>query len=132
MRKFGQTVIALTVAGLSLAGCGLFTPNPPSLHVEFESTPSGAEARTSMGQSCTTPCAVSVPVSLSDFTVSFTLADFQPVTIPVRVTGSPAGVLSPGTTNIEPNPVVAQLQPIAPPPKPAPVRPKNRKQAQAQ
>ena len=89
------------------------------MQIELESTPPGADARTSMGQSCTTPCAVNVPIPETDFSVSYTLNDFQPVTVPVRVSGSQAGFLSPGTTRIDPNPVVAELQPIAPPPKPA-------------
>jgi len=51
----------------------------------------------------------------------------------VRVNGNPAGFLTPGTTRIEPNPVVAELQPIAPPPKPPrkPARPKKPKPAAA-
>jgi hypothetical protein len=72
-----------------------------------------------MGQGCKTPCAVNVPIPETDFSVSYTLNDFQPATVSVRVSGSPAGFLSPGTTRIEPNPVVAELQPVAPPPKPA-------------
>lgn len=96
------------------------------MQVELESTPPGADARTSMGQSCRTPCTVNIPIPETDFSVSYTLNDFLPVTIPVRVSGNPAGFLTPGTTRIEPNPVVAELQPIAPPPKPPrkPSRPK--------
>jgi hypothetical protein len=99
------------------------------MQVDLESTPPGADARLSMGQGCTTPCSVSIAVPETDFSVSFTLNDFKPVTIPVRVSGNPAGFLAVGTTRIEPNPVVAQLEPVAPPPKPArkPVRAKKPK-----
>jgi hypothetical protein len=100
------------------------------MQVDLESTPPGADARTSTGSGCKTPCSVSVPIPETDFSVSFTLNDFKPVTIPVRVSGSAAGFLAPGTTRIEPNPVVAQLEPVAPPPKPArkPTRPKKPKE----
>jgi len=122
-----RRVIVLAITGLSLAGCSSTPNRQPSMQVELESTPPGADARTSMGQSCRTPCTVNIPIPETDFSVSYTLNDFLPVTIPVRVSGNPAGFLTPGTTRIEPNPVVAELQPVAPPPKPArkPVRPKK-------
>ena len=124
-----RRVIALAITGLSLAACAAAPPRQPTMQIDLESTPPGADARTSMGSGCKTPCSVSVPVPETDFSVSFTLNDFKPVTIPVRVSGNPAGFLAVGTTRIEPNPVVAQLEPVAPPPKPArkPVRPKKPK-----
>jgi hypothetical protein len=88
------------------------------MEIGLESNPPGANAATSIGPGCTTPCAVTVPIPTGDFTVSYTLNDYQPMTVPVRVFGSPASLGGPGTTAIDPNPVVAQLQPIAPPPKP--------------
>jgi hypothetical protein len=124
-----RRVMVFAITGLSLAGCSSSLPRQPTMQVELESTPPGADARTSMGQGCKTPCAVDVPIPETDFSVSYTLSDFQPVTIPVRVSGNLAGFMSPGTTRIDPNPVVAQLQPVAPPPKPArkPMRPKKPK-----
>jgi hypothetical protein len=125
-----RRVIAIAITGLSLSGCSSFStdyfkPTPPSMQIQLESTPPGADARTSLGPSCKTPCAVTVPVPDNPFTVSYTLNDFQPVTIPVQVSGSPSSFFSPGTTKIDPNPVVAELKPNAPPPKPArkPMRP---------
>ena len=45
------------------------------------------------------------------FSVTYTMNRFQPVTIPVQlVQGDPA--------TVNPNPVVAELQPAGPPPKP--------------
>jgi hypothetical protein len=124
-----RCVIALAITGLSLAACSSAPPRQPTMQIDLESTPPGADARTSMGSGCKTPCSVSVPVPETDFSVSFTLNDFKPVTVTVRVSGNPAGFLAIGTTRIEPNPVVAQLEPVAPPPKPArkPVRPKKPK-----
>jgi hypothetical protein len=117
--------IAIAVTGLDLAGCSS-RPTPPSFEIQLESTPSGADARTSFGPGCKTPCAVNAPVPDGNFTVTFTLDSFQPVTIPVQISGSPAGIMTPGTTRIDPNPVVAQLQPIVPPkPERKPVRSKK-------
>jgi hypothetical protein len=110
-------VIAIAAAGgAGLVGCSGFFPGPPLIPIDLQSTPSGAEARTSMGQSCKTPCSVSVPTPEDDFTVSFTLNKFQPMTIPVRITRSPGSALMPPMTSLNPNPVVAQLQPVVPPP----------------
>jgi hypothetical protein len=118
--------ITIAVTGLCLAGCSS-APRPPMMEIALESNPPGANAATSLGPSCTTPCAVDVPIPSGDFTVSYTLNDFQPLTVPVRVFGSPASFGSPGTTAINPNPVIAQLVSIAPPPKPLPARKKPKK-----
>jgi hypothetical protein len=119
------TLFALTVTGLGLAGCSS-KPAPPMFQIQLESTPPGADARTSFGGGCTTPCAVNTPLPDANFTVTYTLDGFQPVTIPVQVSGSPAGFMTPGTTRIDPNPVIAQLQPIVPPkPERKPMRPKK-------
>src|SRR6202035_3356795 len=96
-------VIALAVAGATLAGCSSFSldafkPTPPAVQVQLESVPPGAEARTSLGPSCKTPCSVAVPVQV------------------VRV---PGDFSTPATTTLDPNPVVAELQPAGPPPKAA-------------
>jgi hypothetical protein len=111
-------VVAIAATGgAGLAGCSGFFPGAPSIPIEFQSTPPGAEARTSMGQSCMTPCSLSVLAPEDDFTVSFTRDGFQPVTVPARITRTAGGALMPPFTSIDPNPVVAQLQPIAAPPK---------------
>jgi hypothetical protein len=121
-----RRVITIAVAGFCLAGC-TGAPRPPMIEIGLESNPPGAIAATSLGPSCTTPCAVTVPIPTGDFTVNYTLNDHQPATIAVHVYGSPASLGSPGTTQINPNPVVAELQSIAPPPKPVPVRKKKPK-----
>ena len=117
--------IILAAAGLMLAACT--SARSPLMEIALESNPPGANAMTSLGPGCTTPCAVSVPIPSGDFTVSYMLNDYQPMTLPVRVFGSPASLGGPGTTAIDPNPVIAQLQPVAPPPKPAPVQKKKPK-----
>jgi hypothetical protein len=123
--SFRIVFIALAATGLGLAGCSS-RPTPPSFEIQLESTPPGADARTSFGPGCKTPCSVSTPLPDGNFTVTYTLDSFQPVTIPVQISGSAAGFMMPGTTRIDPNPVVAQLQPIVPPkPERKPTRPKK-------
>jgi hypothetical protein len=119
-----RRVIVIAVAGASLAGCSSFSldsfkPTPPSVQVQLESVPPGAEARTSLGPSCKTPCSVAVPAPDAGFSVTYTLNKFQPATIPVQVIHIPGDFTTPGSTNIDPNPVVAELQPAGPPPKAA-------------
>jgi hypothetical protein len=116
-----RRVITLAVAGamacLSLAGCGgtLF-PGAGTMEIVLESTPPGANAVTSLGPGCRTPCTAAVPSPTDDFSVSYTLNGFQPMTVPVHITRSVGGLMTPSFTSLNPNPVVAQLEPIAPPP----------------
>src|SRR6266849_4830602 len=117
-----RRVIAIAVAGASLAGCSSFSldsfkPAPPTVQVQLESVPSGAEAHTSLGPGCKTPCSVAVPASDSGFSVTYTLNKFQPATVPVQVTRIPGDFSTPASTTIDPNPVVAELQPAGPPPR---------------
>jgi hypothetical protein len=71
-----------------------------------------------------------VVVPEGGFSVSYTLNKYQPVTVPVQVSGSAGNLLTSSTIKVDPNPVVAELQLIVPP-KPArkPMRPKRAKPA---
>jgi hypothetical protein len=118
-----RRAIVIVAAGASLAGCSSLSldalkPTPPPLQVQLESTPSGADARTSLGPGCKTPCSVSLTAPENGFSVTYSLSRFQPATIPVQVIHNPGDWFSAGTTRADPNPVVAQLQPAAPPPPP--------------
>jgi hypothetical protein len=128
-----RRVIVSAVAGLGLAGCSSFSMDafksaPPAVNVQLESSPQGADARTSLGPGCKTPCSVSVPAADS-FTVTYTLNRFQLLTVPVQVIRIPGDFTTPASTTVDPNPVVGELQPAGPPPKPArkPMRPKKPK-----
>jgi hypothetical protein len=105
-----------------------FRSTPPPVTVQLESAPQGANAVTSLGPGCKTPCSVSVPAADS-FTVTYTLNKFQPMTVPVQVIRIPGDFSTPATTTVDPNPVVAELQPAGPPPRPVrkPLRPKKPK-----
>jgi hypothetical protein len=119
----------LATASLGLAGCGSMSipgldalrPTPPSMTLQLESLPSGAEARTSLGPSCRTPCAVAIPRT-DNFTVTYTLDRYLPQTVPVRLiepqilpTGSD-DASSVQEATFEPSPVYVELQ-AAPPPR---------------
>jgi hypothetical protein len=121
---------------MSLAGCSSFSldsfkPTPPPVQVQLESTPPGADARTSLGPGCKTPCSVSVPAPDTGFSVTYTMNKFLPATIPVQVIHNPGDFANPATTVIDPSPVVAELQPAGPPPRPLrkAMRPKKPKAA---
>jgi hypothetical protein len=120
-----RRVIVISLAGIALSGCASFsvpgldflTPAPAQTTLQLESSPQGAEARTSAGPSCRTPCSVSVPVA--PLTVTFTLDRFQPQTVsiqPVQSTVAGTSIDMPASvvTELDPNPVFAQLAPAAP------------------
>jgi hypothetical protein len=113
----------MLAGGLVLAGCSstssldVFSSGPATTTVQLESEPPGAEARTSGGQACRTPCALAVP--MADFTVTYSLNGYQPQTVPVRFAApdtqidSDIGTAPPPV--VDPNPVYAELQPAPPP-----------------
>src|SRR5664279_3502878 len=119
-----RRVIVIAVAGAGLAGCSslpssfsmdAFKPTPPTIQVTLESVPSGAEARTSLGPSCKTPCSIAVTPPDSGFSVTFTQNRFQPATVPVQVTRIPGDFSTPASTTLHPNPVVAEPPAEVPP-----------------
>jgi outer membrane biosynthesis protein TonB len=126
-------VLTIMSGALALAACSstpdwmnvdALKPAPIMDTVRFESEPPGAEAKTSNGQSCRTPCALALPVN-SPLTVTFTLNGYQPESEniePIADTGGP--------TTLRPNPVVVELTPAPPPPKPA-KKPAPKKKAPA-
>ena len=116
--------VAGVALGLGLAGCGVsnWIPSwdlkfpsapPPASTVQVESEPAGAEAKSSVGPSCRTPCALTVATS-NPFTVTFTLAGYESLTVPVapRPAGDPRD--SSGALKFDPDPVYAQLEPTPP------------------
>ena len=117
-----RRVIIIAGASLWLAGCGSIStpsmdflkPTPPSATVRLESVPPGADARTSLGPGCKTPCAVSVQTTDS-FTVTYTLDKYQPQTVSVQTLQQSGDFGSGVSVTTDPNPVFAELQPAAPP-----------------
>jgi hypothetical protein len=123
-----RPVLVLAVAAACLAACSSSSFEPlkmPALLVQLQldSVPQGADARISLGPGCRTPCTVPLTDPPSSFSVSYTLNEFLPVTVPVRITPVPGGFWSWDGATVDPNPVVATLQPVPPPPPPPkPVR----------
>ncbi len=123
------------VAGALLtAGCASWTPSldflpslpslsssGPSVTLGIETDPPGADASTSVGPGCRTPCTVAVPAD-REFTVSLTLNGYLPQIVPVRprapdnVRPEPEGGVI-ATADLVPNPILVQMEP-APPPAP--------------
>ena len=98
-----RRVIVIAAAGLSLAGCSSFSldyfkPTPPTVQVQLESVPSGADARTSVGPGCKTPCSVAVTPPENGFSVTYTLNKFQTANVPVQVIRNPGDFTTPATT----------------------------------
>ncbi|PIT04831.1 hypothetical protein TSA1_31840 [Bradyrhizobium nitroreducens] len=136
-----RRVIAVALAGAGLLGAAglggcssmswdMFKSAPPPLQVRLESNPPGADATTSVGPGCKTPCSVSVPAPDAPFTVTFALPKYQPASVPVNVIKNPGDFTTPASVTSDPNPVFAELQP-ATPPKPVrkPHRPRKPKPA---
>jgi len=127
-----RRVIVIAAAGVSLAGCSSFSldyfkSTPPTVQLQLDSVPAGAEARTSLGPGCKTPCSVTLQAPDTGFSVTYTLNKFQPATVPVQVIRNPGDIVTSATTTFDPNPVVAELQPAGPPPKPIRKKPKKPK-----
>lgn len=119
-------VVAVVGGALALAACSstpdwmnldALKPAPLMDDVRFESNPPGAEAKTSNGQTCRTPCALALPTS-GPLTVTFTLTGYLPESETldlVQETGQPP--------RLRPNPVSVELTAAPPAAKPAkPVR----------
>lgn len=131
--KMMYRVLTIVSGALALAACSstsdwlnldALKPAPIMDTVRFESEPPGAEAKTSNGQTCRTPCALALPVN-SPLTVTFTLNGYQPESESLEPTTN-----SGGPTELRPNPVLVELTPAPPPPKPA-KKPAPRKKASA-
>jgi PEGA domain len=125
-------VIAVVACGFSLAACSATMPSlsflkssPPTQALRIESEPPGADAKTSQGQSCRTPCELTVQTSGADLSVTLALNGYQSQTVPVRqeeTTGQDAG-----GPRLAPNPLYVELAPVAPP-APAKKAPKKKRQ----
>jgi PEGA domain len=113
-------VSVIGVAGCLLAGCSgsssldWFKPAPPPPQVlQFESEPAGASVQTSQGQTCQTPCSLTVPVASQ--TATFSMNGYVPQTIPISVHEREHSMFSHPPPDLVPNPAVVALQPVPPP-----------------
>ena len=123
------SIVALAPA---LAGCSSSLPDwmsfksspPPPTALQFESDPPGADVRTAQGQTCLTPCSLTVPPE--NQSVSFAKNGYLPQTVQVTVRMPEHSMFESPAPDIQPNPVAVVLQPapashkLAPRPKPKP------------
>jgi hypothetical protein len=99
---------------------------PPPTALQFESDPAGADVRTAQGQTCLTPCSLTVPPE--NQSVSFAKNGYLPQTVQVTVRMPEHGMFDSPPPDIQPNPVAVVLQPAPQPHRMAP-RPKAHKTA---
>lgn len=128
MRRVIAIAFAATSLAASLGGCSswdLLKPAPTMVDIRLESNPPGADAKTSLGPGCKTPCSVAVPAPDTSFTVDFSMDKFLPQTVPVQVVRNTGAFNTAPPIVFDPNPVVAELQPAPPPPKPVKHRPRR-------
>jgi hypothetical protein len=98
--------------------------SPPTEALRIESEPPGAEAKTSHGQTCRTPCELKVEAA-QELAVSLTLAGYQPQIVTVRP-GTPSGQEPDAAPpRLAPNPIYVELAQVpAAPTKKKPARKK--------
>jgi hypothetical protein len=108
----GRIIIAALVCGI-VSGCSsalpsldFFKSSPSTETLRIASEPPGAEAKSTSGQSCKTPCELEVQPG-SDQSITLALNGYQPQTVPLRQDGGDTGKLGP-------NPVIVKLQTLAP------------------
>ena len=133
-----KRVIAFAAIGLFVSGCSSWVPSfdmsafksaPATEPVRVESEPPGADARTSAGAACRTPCTLGLPIN--DGTVTVALNGYAPQTVPVQVERPSEGrpdEFTGTSAHLTPNPIFVELQPAPPPPpvakKPPPKKPR--------
>ena len=128
------SVVALATALAGCSGSSLSMPDwmsfhsspPPPTALQFESDPPGADVRTAQGQTCLTPCSLTVPPE--NQSVSFAKNGYLPQTVQVTVRMPEHSMFENPPPDIQPNPVAVVLQPAPPPRRMAP-RPKAHKTA---
>ena len=117
MSRVVLSVVVAAVAGVSLTGCSsALSSNSSSEQLQalkFESDPPGAEIRTSKGQTCATPCELSVPSR--EQLVTITKNDYLPQTVQITLGPQPDHSFweNPPPT-LAPNPVHVVLHPVKP------------------
>jgi hypothetical protein len=100
---------------MSMPSLDMFRSGPATEVLRIESEPPGADARTAEGQSCRTPCELTVPAA-GEVAISFALQGYNPQTINVRAEAPPTASFAEGAppARMQPNPVYAELTPSVP------------------
>ena len=115
--------------GLSPSSSG-----PQQVTVNVESDPPGADARSSAGGGCRTPCVLALQAS-GDFTVNISLNGYVPQSVAVKmIPPEDPRFASEGAAQgprVDPNPIFVELERAPAPPPPARKKPPAKKRAAA-
>jgi PEGA domain len=118
--KFDLTFVLVTCV-FGLAACGssqtlpgldAFKPKPITTALLVQSNPDGADARSSFGGTCRTPCTMAVATT-GDFTLSFARDGYEPQTVTVHSAMSEGNYTTPASPTLDPNVVSVALKPQA-------------------
>jgi PEGA domain-containing protein len=110
---------ALVMCGFGLAACSSFTmpgvdalkPKPTTTVLLIQSNPAGAEARSSLGGTCRTPCTMAIGTA-GDFTISFARDGYEPQTVTVHSTMADGGFMTGPSPVFDPDSVFVTLEPV--------------------
>ncbi len=111
----------VVICGFGLAACGTsktmpgfdaFKPKPITTTLLIQSNPNGADARSSLGGNCRTPCTMAIGTA-GDFTISVTRDGFEPQTITVHSTMSEGDYMTAASPTLDPITVSVALKPQA-------------------
>jgi hypothetical protein len=127
-RRSGESVdvkleptFALVICGLGLAACGAsqtipgldaFKPKPTTTTLLIQSNPDGADARSSLGGNCRTPCTVAIATA-GDFTLNLAREGYDPQTVTVHSIMSEGSYTTSASPTLDPNVVSVTLKPQA-------------------
>jgi hypothetical protein len=114
--------LPIVACAFALAACSssgdLMKTATPTVPLQFESEPPGAEVKTSGGQTCRTPCALAIPAA--DFQATFSLNGYATQTVPVKLLppedmrGTEEMGLTSAPPRFSPSPVAIEMQKAAP------------------
>ena len=99
-------VVAVVACGFASSSLLRLTSSAPTQALRIESKPPGAEAKTSLGQSCRTPCELEVQAA-NEFSLTLALNGYQPQTVSVRKDTADNSRLARNPINVELQPVPA-------------------------
>jgi hypothetical protein len=129
----GDRALAIVICSVGLASCSSFAmpgfdafkSKPTTTLLLIQSTPAGAQAQTSLGQTCRTPCTMQIGAA-EDFTVSFALNGYMPQTLTVHSAMSAGGFTTAPSPVLDPPSLFATLEPATPQtPKPSRQHPRS-------
>jgi hypothetical protein len=111
-RAFAVMMCGLEVAACSsMAGFDSLKPKPETTVLLIESNPAGAEARSSLGRTCRTPCTMAIGTA-GDFTINFARDGYDQQTITVHSSMSEGGYMTALSPVLDPSPVYVNLEPL--------------------